>query len=215
MSKNFLTEHINKTVNESGNESLKNLWGGLDEETKDIVGSLAFLKALYNCAINEDEEDEIRECQVQQTKFKEISSLNELNGVDNGKFRIHIENSQVSTYKKLLKIYCTFDGFKKGADVVYSAYYTDNNDSQKNLLKDLENFGFYYKLKEEKESIIAYKDIETGKIIGRIKHKNKQPIEATLGKYKYFNLADVYKYCNKDIDKFNEEIKKIGGIEIF
>lgn len=161
-----------------------------ETQKKPLINSLNFIEKFYDI---KKEDKNVLKC----------SELSELNGKKCGNFTLKADNKNVSvtTY---------FEGSN-----LYNCLYDVNLrvNTPEAIVKDLKSFGFNIEL-EDKEEEISYKDKTTGKLVGIIKHKNGKLIQAKLGKFKYINLAEMFKEFDKDIDKFNKELKHFSDLEI-
>lgn len=118
-----------------------------------------------------------------------IQSLEELDGKANEKFTIRVKDGLLNVTAELSRgTYCL---------------YKNTTDKVQDILKDLQVFGFTFTLKKA-DKITRYYD-EDGKLVGKIVNG-----KAELGKHKYINLAELYRWCEKDIEKFNSEVKTLG-----
>lgn len=161
-----------------------------EHQKKPLINSLNFIEKFYNI---KNGEKNVLKC----------SELSELNGKKCGNFTLKADNKNVSvtTY---------FEGSN-----LYNCLYDVNLrvNTPEAIIKDLKSFGFNIEL-EYKEEEISYKDKTTGKLVGIIKHKNGKLVQAKLGKFKYINLAEMFKEFDKDIDKFNKELEHFYDLEI-
>lgn len=170
--------------------SEEDLNGVPEHQKKSLINSLNFIEKFYGI---KKEDKNVLKC----------SELSELNGKKCGNFTLKADNKNVSvtTY---------FEGSN-----LYNCLYDVNLrvNTPEAIIKDLKSFGFNIEL-EYKEEEISYKDKTTGKLVGIIKHKNGKLVQAKLGKFKYINLAEMFKEFDKDIDKFNKELEHFSDLEI-
>lgn len=161
-----------------------------ETQKKPLINSLNFIEKFYNI---KNGEKNVLKC----------SELSELDGKKCGNFTLNVykENVSVTTY---------FEGSN-----LYNRLYDVNLrvNTPETIVKDLKTFGFNIEL-EDKEEEISYKDKTTGKLVGIIKHKNGKLVQAKLGKFKYINLAEMFKEFDKNIDKFNKELEHFSDLEI-
>lgn len=164
---------------------------GMKEEHKEVVlKMLNFVDKFY-----EYKEEQTKE-KVIDNDVIECKDIAELGGKKCGNFTLEIKDNKI-------KVNSYFEGSEEYIDV-YEIDIDDQHTPQ-SIVKDLKTFGFNIEL-EDKESEITFKDT-TGKIVGIIKHKNKELVQAKLGKYKYVNLAEMFRDCDKNIDTFIENVE--------
>lgn len=161
-----------------------------ESQKKPLINSLNFIEKFYGI---KKEGKNVLKC----------SELSELNGKKCGNFTLNIDDGEL-----IIETYLEGLGY---TSKVYET--TLNNRTPKNIIQDLKSFGFNIEL-EDKEEEISYKDKTTGKLVGIIKHKNGKLVQAKLGKFKYINLAEMFKEFDKDIDKFNKELEHFSDLEI-
>lgn len=164
-----------------------------ETQKKPLINSLNFIEKFYNI---KNEEKNVLKC----------SELSELNGKKCGNFTLKVDNKNVS-------VITYFEG-SNSYNCIYDVNLRVNTpEAIVTIVKDLKTFGFNIEL-EYKEEEISYKDKTTGKLVGIIKHKNGKLVQAKLGKFKYINLAEMFKEFDKDIDKFNKELEHFSDLEI-
>lgn len=164
---------------------------GMKEEHKEVIlKMLNFVDKFY-----EYKDEQVKE-KVIDNNIIECEDITELDGKKCGNFTLEVKNNKV-------KVNSYFEGSEAYIDV-YEIDIDDQHTPQ-SIVKDLKTFGFNIEL-EDKESEITLKDT-TGKIVGILKHKNKELVQAKLGKYKYVNLAEMFRDCDKNIDTFIENVE--------
>ena len=168
-----------------------------ETQKKPLINSLNFIEKFYNI---KNGEKNVLKC----------SELSELNGKKCGSFTLEIIDLHEGGIEVRVTSY--FEGMQ-GYMNVYEVVTDNTNYTVETVIKDLKTFGFNIEL-EDKEEEISYKDKTTGKLVGIIKHKNGKLVQAKLGKFKYINLAEMFKEFDKDIDKFNKELEHFSDLEI-
>lgn len=168
-----------------------------ETQKKPLINSLNFIEKFYNI---KNGEKNVLKC----------SELSELNGKKCGNFTLEVTDLHEGGIE--VKVNSYFEGMQ-GYMNVYEVVTDNMNYTTETVIKDLKTFGFSIEL-EDKEEEISYRDKTTGKLVGIIKHKNGKLVQAKLGKFKYINLAEMFKEFDKDIDKFNKELEHFSDLEI-
>lgn len=188
-----------KTLLELGNKN----YDLLSEESKKVNQLLNIFDTLGVLP-----DIDLDENKMTEAPSNKISSVEELHNKKCGKFSIQVLTSMKGEEDTItsIMVYAYFEGLKREMEV----YNVDINEKNtlETIVKDLKTFGFNFEV-EDKIHTITYKDKETGKLVGIIKYNSKERLETKLGKYKYVNLADMFREHDKDITKFNETLKLI------
>lgn len=151
---------------------------------------------------------DLDENKMTEAPSNKISNVEELHNKKCGKFSIQVLTSMKGEEDTTISVivYAYFEGLKREMEV----YNVDINEKNtfETVVKDLKTFGFNFEV-EDKIHTITYKDKEIGKLVGIIRYNSKERLETKLGKFKYINLADMFRTFNKDIDKFNKTLSDL------